>query len=80
MGISGLAFNQSCDGGGVGVSRVLDWYAKNRLANRATPCRVTIGTGPTLQAFLIGCTADVSDPRDRIWQFDFQFSLIPPQS
>lgn len=86
MGISGLAFQNLitspgfCNGGGQGVSQILAFYNANRIANRPTPVKLTLGTGPTLQGFLTQGSADLSEPYDLIWQFDFQFSLIPPQS
>lgn len=81
LGLSGLAFHQNCDGGGQGaqgINQVLEFYKTNRIAKRQTPLRITLGGGPTLEAFLVGGTSDVVEPYDKIWQFDFQFALIPP--
>lgn len=79
LSLSGLAFDSSCNSSVQGVSRVLDFYQQNRIAKRATPVKITLGTGPTLEGFLISGDANLAEAYDLIWQFDFNFSLIPPQ-
>lgn len=86
MGLSGLAFSnlvvnpESCDGNQKqGVTQVLQYYQDNRIAKRDTPVKVTLGTGPTLQGFLTDGSVDLTEAYDLMWQFDFKFSLIPPQ-
>lgn len=79
LGISGLSFDSICgdEAGTLGIERVLNYYADNRIAARATPVKVTIGTATTLSAYLVGITGDVVDPRSRIWQFNMDLALVP---
>jgi hypothetical protein len=79
LGISGLAFDSVCDdaAGTIGIERVLDYYAQNRIANRKTPVKVTIGVKTTLAGYLVAVAGDVVDPKSKIYQFNLQFILAP---
>lgn len=84
MSLSGLAFQGACGPNAknsAGITNVLQFYNANRIAGASgKPVQVTLATNPTLQGFLTGGSCDLSEPYDLIWQFDFQFSLIPPQN
>lgn len=79
LGISGLAFDSTCEDpyNTLGIERVLDYYAQNRIANRSTPVKVTIGVKTTLAGYLAAINGDVVDPKSRIYQFNMQFLLAP---
>lgn len=77
--ISGLVFSQKCEGTG-GIDKVRQYYQQNRLAVKSDPVRITIGTGTTVEAFLVKFTGDTSDPASKIFQFDLQFALIPEET
>jgi hypothetical protein len=79
MGISGLAFESVCNdaAGTIGIERVLDYYAQNRIAARKTPLKVTVGVKTTLAGYLVAVTGDVVDPKSKIYQFNLQFIMAP---
>lgn len=78
LGISGLAFDQSCDSGGVtGIEHVMKYYQDNRVVARDSPVRITIGTSRTIPGYLIGFSADLVDPKTRIYQFTLRFAFAP---
>ena len=77
--IQGFAFDSVCGSpvGLLGIESVLNYYAANRLAARATPLRVTIGASTTLRAYLLDVSGDVQDAKSRMWQFSLHLALIP---
>lgn len=77
--ISGLAFSEQCQGSG-GIDRVRDYYKENRLSTKSEPLMITIGSGTTVEAFLVKFTADTADPASKVFQFDLQFALIPEET
>lgn len=78
LGISGLAFDQGCEGGGVtGIESVMKYYTENRVVERDTPVRITIGTSRTIPGYLIQFMADLVDPKTRIYQFTLKFAFAP---
>lgn len=79
LGISGLAFDSVCEdaAGTIGIERVLDYYAQNRIANRKTPVKITIGVKTTLAGYLVAVAGDAVDPKSKIYQFNLQFMLAP---
>lgn len=83
MRISGLAFNGDCadrSGGGVtGIERVMTFYRTNRIAARATPIQLQVGTTAAgrFRGYLTNFRADIVKPEARLAQFAFIFHVFP---
>lgn len=77
--ISGLAFDSVCgaNSGTIGIERVLNYYAANRVTQRKIPIRVTIGALTTVSGYLLDVSADVRDTAARLWEFNLHLGLIP---
>lgn len=79
LGISGLAFESVCGNtaGAIGIERVLDYYASNRIASRKTPIKVTLGVSTTVAGYLVAVAGDIVDPSSKMYQFSLQFIMAP---
>lgn len=79
--VSGLAFEHPCDNseGTVGIEHVMNYYVENRVANRQTPIKLTIGSKRAIQGYLVSFNAQMLDPKTRIYQFTMQF-MVPPRA
>lgn len=79
--ISGLAFDSTCDdeNGTIGIERVIQYYQENRVASRAAPIKITIGTSTTVQGYLVGFNAEIGDPGSRVYNFSMQLMLVPQE-
>ena len=77
--MSGVSMDATCEDqtGFLGIERVLRWYNANRIAVRATPMRMLIGAGTALQLYMVGFNCDVTDPIQRVWQYNAEFLLVP---
>jgi len=78
--ISGLAFDRDCNSAGgqpLGIQAVAAYYTQNRLAGRASPLKIVIGTGPPMNCLLLKMSGDLVDPQTRVFQFNLQLALIP---
>jgi hypothetical protein len=77
--VSGLAFDSTCGDadGSIGMERVMSFYMANRVSERKTPMKLTIGVATTIKAYLVGMTGDVSDPKSKIWQYSMQLAMVP---
>lgn len=79
VGLSGLAFNQSCDvadGGGLGIERMLAWYATYRVSRRGAPVRVMVGNTP-IEGFVTGATHDTVDAETGLVQWGITLMALP---
>ena len=79
LSVTGIAFDSTCGdpAGTLGIEHVLNYFSKNRVANRRTPLKLTIGATTTLQAYLLDILADVVDTKTRVWQFTLVMALVP---
>lgn len=76
--VQGMSFSAGCGGTGAsGMENMLRYYEANRLAARAAPMSLTIGTGITLVGYLAGINVQTQDPEQRISNFDLSFMQIP---
>jgi hypothetical protein len=80
--VAGLSFDNSCEApdGQLGIEQVLRYYNTNRLANRRTPVKITIGAGTLLKGYLESINAGAVDPVSRIWEFSLTFAMVPEPS
>lgn len=81
--IAGLAFADTCPGGGPsGFELVLGFYQANRVANRATPSQIQIGTSAAghFQGYLTNFKGDVFKPEARVTQFGLIYHVFPESS
>lgn len=76
MIVQGLSFVESCDNGGRGVDRVLEYYKSNKLTAREDEMEVTIGMTP-IRGFMTDMGLDVIDPKTRISQFTYKLTIVP---
>ena len=79
LSVTGVAFDSTCGdpAGTLGIEHVLNYFSANRMANRKTPIKLTIGATTTLQAYLLDTMADVADTKARLWQFTLVMALVP---
>jgi len=79
--ISGLAFDRPCDVGGAttGIERVLDFYTSQRIAQRRTPLKITLGARKAIIGYMVGMNAKIADPVDGIYEFHLSL-LVPPSA
>jgi len=80
--ISGLAFDRPCDNSDkmTGVEHVMQYYVDNRIAQRRTPLKLTIGAQRAIVGYLVSFSAKVADPKDGIYEFSLSFMVPPPSS
>jgi hypothetical protein len=82
MTVSGISFFRRCDEGAqsqIGIEKVLNFYARNKLSRRQDPVSVTLGRDITIQGFIQGSRADVIDPKQNLFSFSFQIAVIPEE-
>jgi hypothetical protein len=79
--INGIAAEAVCMGvpsRKTGFDRILEYYEKNKLSERAKPIRIVIGT-TSLTALLRGITANYMSEFN-LWEFQMAFIEIPKSS
>jgi hypothetical protein len=81
LSLSGLAFNQSCDGdedddGGLGVERMMEWYKDNRISKKGAPVRVMIGNTP-VEGFVVSSNEDTVDAETGMVQWNVSMQTLP---
>ncbi len=79
MALSGLSFAASCDDTGKthGVELMLDYYKANRLSTRRAPVTMLIGQRTTFRAVIADFSADVFDPKTRMFQWNMNLFITP---
>ena len=78
--VAGIAFTGSCDDGfTTGIEQVLELYAENNIAARATPLQLQVGTGfaGRFTGFLTNMRAEIVRPENRLSQFALDFKVFP---
>lgn len=79
--LSGLMVPYSCNSGDKshGLEKTLEFYNQTKLSRRKNgePCRITIGSSLTVNAFLTAITARVADPQAKLLQFDMNYFILP---
>lgn len=87
IGVSGLSFWSMSTGGGcdnnpadLGVSRVIQWYRKNRIVKRANPIEIKLGGMKAMQGFLVGFRCNKANIGFRQFQFHLDLALLPDES
>lgn len=80
LSLSGVSFHDICnDDRQLGISKVVDYYRRNRLAVREKPLKVTIDPGTTFECYLQGVQAETVNAADRMYQFNLLFALLPEE-
>lgn len=78
--LHGISFSQGCDsaGGETGFELLSKWYFANRIAQRKSPVKITIGTNLGFRGFVTALSGDVQDSIHRTVQYQLTISLLPP--
>jgi hypothetical protein len=79
LAISGVAFGEPCDGLRPGIEEVFTLYTRDRIAVRAQPLIVLLGTR-SFNAFLTGVSAEITDAETQLTQFSFRLHCFPAQT
>ena len=79
LGISGVTFNDNCKDPlqEDGISKVIGWYRKHRVAVRKEPLIFTFQPGQVLKGYLVDMRGDTMDVCQRMHQFYLTLALIP---
>ncbi len=78
--IMGMCFLGSCaPGSQSGLELMLNYYRQNRIALRASPIQLAIGTNSAgrFTGFLTSFKADVIRPEQSVGTFSLQFTIFP---
>jgi len=76
--VNGLSFYDNCTSERAhGISLVLEYYRRNRVANRATPLLITMPPSLVLRCYLTSFRGRVADASRRLFEFSLGLALIP---
>jgi hypothetical protein len=82
--VSGLSFIANCKadevlGGPNGLEMVMEYYRNNRIALRASPIQIALGTNEAgrFTGFLTNMRAEVTRPELSVANFTFTFTVFP---
>ena len=78
--LTGIAFYDNCTSRDprIGMSHVIEWYRRNRVARRAAPIQVTIDPGTTFEAYLLSVRGQTINTAQRLYQFSLIMASVPP--
>jgi len=74
--VAGAAFGEPCEGTS-GIAEIVKLYTQDRIAVKARPLIVTLGSASTFNSFLTGVNVEITDPETQIGQFSFRFHCFP---
>lgn len=83
FGVSGLSFYDNCGANissRIGISHVLNYYRRLRLANQPNTLLVTILPDTVLRCFLTSFRGQVLDASRRMFEFHLGLALVPEES